>query len=112
MTIHYFCLCLTGKPIVKTEKTIHCNSSSIATLTCQIRTEQQAYGFHSWIHSFNGVRVRTLNGTTASKESILKIDSCRYDDAGEYTCIAWNMYDETKYTANASVNMIVYGAFK
>lgn len=69
-----------------------CLNTLSILLTCEVFGELFNYGFRRWIHSSNGVIVRKLNGIIADNATSIIIKSCGYQDAGSYTCEAWNEY--------------------
>ncbi|CAC5385527.1 unnamed protein product [Mytilus coruscus] len=98
------------KPDLYLEELVSCNNSSLATLSCFISTEMPIYGFTSWTHAYQGTLIRLLNGKMQGNHSILTIDSCSYEDTGDYTCIAWNEYNGNSVYANKTVTLFVYSA--
>lgn len=59
------------------------------------------------MHFFQGLFIRSLNGEIQGNMSTLIIDSCSYQDAGEYSCIAWNELKRTRLYANKTVTLAV-----
>ncbi|CAC5404483.1 unnamed protein product [Mytilus coruscus] len=98
-----------GPPIIKSEETITCNNSSV-TLSCTINTGLPMYGFNPWIHYFNGTYIRSLNGSVKEMKSILEVETCSYQNAGEYMCAAWNKYGDTVLLANKTIDFVVYAS--
>ncbi|XP_071148690.1 neural cell adhesion molecule 1-like [Mytilus edulis] len=95
-----------GPPIIQSEETVTCNNSSVK-LTCTINTGLPVYGFNPWIHYFNGTFIRSLNGSVQEINSILEVDTCSYQNAGEYICVAWNKYGDTALIANKTIVLVV-----
>lgn len=100
----------TGPPIIQSAEIVTCNSSSV-TLTCVIKTGLPLYGFNQWRHFFNGKFIRTLNGSVDDMESVLEVETCSYQNAGEYICTAWNEYGGSMLVANKNISFIVYGRY-
>ncbi|XP_052080246.1 sialoadhesin-like isoform X2 [Mytilus californianus] len=95
-----------GPPIIKSEETVTCNNASV-TLSCTIKTVLPVYGFNPWIHYFNGAYIRRLNGSVLERKSILEVETCSYQNAGEYICTAWNKYGDTTLVANKTIDLVV-----
>lgn len=91
-------------------KTDCINELSIV-LTCEVFGELLNYGFRRWIHSFNGVFVRKLNGIVLNNTTSVIIKSCGYQDTGSYTCIAWNEYGKETLLANKTSIVKVLGMY-
>lgn len=79
-------------PTLRLNANTECLSTLSIVLTCEVAGELFKYGFRRWIHSFNGVIIRKLNGIIAENTSYIIIKSCGYQDAGSYNCVAWNEY--------------------
>ncbi|XP_052080109.1 titin-like isoform X2 [Mytilus californianus] len=95
-----------GPPIIKSEETVTCNNLSVA-LSCNIDTGLPVYGFNPWIHYFNGTFIRSLNGSVQEMKSILELETCSYQNAGEYMCAAWNKFGDTAQVANKTIVLVV-----
>lgn len=78
-------------------------------MSCTIKTGLPSYGFYLWRHFFNGEFIRTLNGSVHSMKSVLEVETCSYQDAGEYECTAWNKYGNTTFVSHKNISLIVYG---
>ncbi|VDI05804.1 Hypothetical predicted protein [Mytilus galloprovincialis] len=85
-------LVVTNSPVLRLIKRTECLSTLSIVLTCTVSGELFKYGFKRWIHSVNGVIIRKLTGLIAENTSSIIIKSCGYQDAGSYTCEAWNEY--------------------
>ena len=63
-----------------------CKTSNTGTIRCiHEHNENIAVLFH-WNHYFNGFHIRRLNGSDFGNYSILSLQFCDYQDAGEYIC--------------------------
>jgi len=63
-----------------------CKTLNTATIRCiHEHNENMAVLFH-WNHYFNGFHIRRLNGSNFGNYSILSLQFCDYQDAGEYIC--------------------------
>ncbi|XP_071149230.1 uncharacterized protein [Mytilus edulis] len=93
-------------PIIQSTEIVTCNSSAV-NLSCIIKTGLPSYGFNLWTHSVNGIHIRTLNGSMNGRESILEVETCSYQEAGEYTCNAWNAHGETSLVVNKNISLQV-----
>jgi hypothetical protein len=63
-----------------------CKTSNTATIRCiHEHNENIAVLFH-WNHYLNGFHIRRLNGSDFGNDSILSLQFCDYQDAGEYIC--------------------------
>jgi hypothetical protein len=63
-----------------------CKTSNTGTMRCiHQHNENIAVLFH-WNHYFNGFHIRRLNGSDFGNYSILSLQFCDYQDAGEYIC--------------------------
>lgn len=80
-------------------------------LTCEVSGELFKYGFKRWIHSSNGVIIRELNGTKAKNSTSVIIKSCGYQDAGSYTCTAWNDNGMETFWTNKTSIVKVLGVY-
>ncbi|CAG2225765.1 TTN [Mytilus edulis] len=70
-------------PIIQSTEIVTCNSSAV-NLSCIIKTGLPSYGFNLWTHSVK----------------------C-YQEAGEYTCNAWNTHGETSLVVNKNISLQV-----
>ncbi|CAG2217650.1 unnamed protein product [Mytilus edulis] len=96
-------------PIIQSTEIVTCNSSAV-NLSCIIKTGLPLYGFNLWTHSVNGIQIRTLNGSMNmmnGKESILEVETCSFQEAGEYTCNAWNTHGGTSLVVNKNISLQV-----
>lgn len=84
-----------------------CNSTEKINISCIIHTEETKYGFGSWIHSYRGTYLRSLKGQIHDKESILVIESCSFEDKGDYMCVVWNEYDGNTVYENDTLSLNV-----
>lgn len=96
----------TGTLIIQSTEIVTCNSSAV-NLSCIIKTGLPSYGFNLWTHSVNGIHIRTLNGSINGMESVLEVETCSYQEAGEYTCNAWNTHGETSLVVNKNISLQV-----
>lgn len=80
-------------------------------LTCEVSGELLNYGFKRWIHSFKGVIIRTINGIIAKNTTSVIIKSCGYQDAGSYTCTAWNGHGMDTFWTNKTSVVQVLGMY-
>lgn len=66
-----------------------CNNSKKIQLLCTISSNALSFGFDSWTHTFNGVFIRHVKGTSFGNTSVILIDTCQFYDSGQYKCRAW-----------------------
>ncbi|CAC5387769.1 HMCN [Mytilus coruscus] len=98
---------ISSPPIIQVSNTAICNRTADAQLQCYLSGDLHYYGFGQWIHTINGKYIRKLNGTTHGNISTLVLQSCSYEDFGNYTCIAWNENNHHKYWSNKTTILTV-----
>lgn len=98
-------------PVLRLIKRTECLSTLSIVLTCTVSGELFKYGFRRWIHSVNGVIIRKLTGLIAENTSSIIIKSCGYQDAGSYTCEAWNEYRMETILINKTSLVKVLGMY-
>lgn len=98
-----------GSPIIQVSNQTVCDRTVNIQLLCIISGNLHHYGFSKWIHTINGNYLRKLNGRTRGNMSILLIDSCSFEDVGNYTCMAWNKNKNMEYWSNKSTTLTVNG---
>ncbi|CAC5386898.1 unnamed protein product [Mytilus coruscus] len=98
---------ISSPPIIQVSNTATCNQTTDAQLQCYLSGDLHYYGFGQWIHTINGKFIRKLNGTTHGNISTLFLQSCSYEDFGNYTCIAWNENNHHKYWSNKTTILTV-----
>lgn len=89
-----------------------CNNTESIVLSCSISGELIIFGFYPWVHSFGNHMIRSLSGNVTDNSSVLEIDSCSYEDNGEYTCKAWNKDSMEIITQNRTINVTVTGKYQ
>lgn len=67
------------------------------------------FGFYPWEHRFNGTYIRSIPGNVTGNVSFLTIDSCNYEDNGEYSCEAWNQVFQQLFRQKKSTTVIITG---
>ncbi|CAC5388702.1 TTN [Mytilus coruscus] len=63
-----------------------CESNSEIKLTCQDENLRDVFHFGKWIHHYNNVEIRQLDGFSEGKQTSIPIPFCTYEDIGNYTC--------------------------
>lgn len=100
---------LTDSPIIKVTGQNACSSSLTVTLTCAVSGDLAMYGFLPWIQSYKGTLIRKINGSIKKYISVITIGRCNYQDTGNYTCIAWNLFKNKTFWANKTTILKVQG---
>lgn len=98
-----------GPPIIQARHSMVCNHTADVYLQCILSGDLQFYGFSQWTHSVYGKFIRNLNGRNDGNTSTLLIQSCSYEDAGNYTCRAWNKNNHTNYWSNKTTILTING---
>lgn len=82
-----------------------CEMNSTVNITCNVSGQFLKFGFAPWIHQVNGVFIRVLHGTLYDQKSVIQIESCNIEDAGDYLCRAWNEFygERTWYTKQSTL---------
>ncbi|VDI19592.1 Hypothetical predicted protein, partial [Mytilus galloprovincialis] len=96
-------------PILDTLENIYCNHTDSVILSCRVSGEMTELGFMPWEHKFHGTYIRSMTGNITGNVSFLSIDSCSYEDTGEYVCEAWNQDFLQIYHQKRSTNLIILG---
>lgn len=86
-----------------------CNQSTTITVECNAKSELPVVHFRSWIHKYNKIFIRFINGTQHSSTSTIKFDTCNFDDEGEYVCQAETSENGLVFQSNTSTNVVVIG---
>lgn len=68
------------------------------------------FGFYPWEHRFNGTNIRSIQGNVTGNVSFLTIDSCSYEDNGEYICEARNKDSQKIFHQDIATSVIVKGS--
>ncbi|CAG2190908.1 unnamed protein product [Mytilus edulis] len=92
-------------PILTLKEEFCCNVTETVALICSVRGDLAIFGFEPWQHSLNGTYIRSLNGLNDKYVSLLLINTCSYQDAGEYTCIVWNKHTGETLVANKTTRL-------
>lgn len=90
---------------------VFCNSTESIILSCQISGEMSEFGFSSWEHRFHGTFIRSIPGNVTGNVLFLSIDSCNYEDNGEYICEAWNKAFQQLFRQSKSTTVIITGNY-
>ncbi|XP_052066927.1 uncharacterized protein LOC127706386 isoform X2 [Mytilus californianus] len=98
---------ISSPPIIQVRHSTVCNQTADAYLQCILSGDLQYYGFSQWTHTVNGKFIRKLNGRNHGNTSSLLIQSCSYEDVGNYTCRAWNENNHKKYWSNKTTILTV-----
>ncbi|XP_071131048.1 uncharacterized protein [Mytilus edulis] len=96
-------------PILETVNMVFCNKTDSVILSCQISGEMSEFDFYPWEHRFNGTYIRSIPGNVTGNDSFLNIDSCSYEDNGEYICEARNKDSQKIFHQDISTSIIVKG---
>ncbi|CAG2256932.1 unnamed protein product [Mytilus edulis] len=97
-------------PIVETVDNVFCNNTASVILSCRISGEMSKFGFSQWEHRFHDTYIRSVTGNISGNVSFLAIDSCNYEDNGEYICEAWNQDSKQLFRRKSSISVIVTGS--
>ncbi|VDI49108.1 Hypothetical predicted protein [Mytilus galloprovincialis] len=96
-------------PIVETVDKVFCNNTASVILSCRISGEMSKFGFSQWEHRFHDTYIRSVTGNISGNVSFFAIDSCNYEDNGEYICEAWNQDSKQLFRRKSSISVIVTG---
>ncbi|CAC5408250.1 TTN [Mytilus coruscus] len=96
-------------PILDTIDMVFCNNTESVILSCRVSGEMSEFGFSPWVHRFHGTYIRSVAGNVTGNVSFLSIDSCNYEDNGEYICEAWNKDSQQIFRQKSSTRVIVKG---
>ncbi|XP_076091736.1 uncharacterized protein LOC143063430 [Mytilus galloprovincialis] len=96
-------------PLLTLKEEFSCNISESVTLVCSVRGDLAIFGFEPWRHSIDGTYIRSLKGSNDAYVSLLFINTCSYQDAGEYTCIVWNTHTGETFVGNTTTTLVVTG---
>ncbi|XP_052062611.1 uncharacterized protein LOC127702451 isoform X2 [Mytilus californianus] len=95
------CRCISNKSNSESMLTVHifpykghnvshgkdvCESNSEIKLTCQEENLPDLFHFGKWIHHYNDVEIRQMDGFSSGKQTFIQIPFCTYEDIGNYTC--------------------------
>ena len=95
--IYFF---ISVKPELITNERFTCNTTDLVRLSCYIPGNFQVFQFLQWQKHVNDQLIKNFTGQTKGNISVIELDKCSYEYAGQYTCAACITHKNKTYFIN------------
>lgn len=101
----------TGKVDLNVQEKFQCTNGDSLIMECKVSGNPSLFGFDTWIHSFNGIFIRHIDGINNGYRSIINTKSCMFFDTGTYACRVWLTDNTDRKWIQRTTEVIVRGNF-